>query len=147
MATTSRSRELDAPLEDVWRLVADPYHLPRWWPGVTRVQDVRQESFTQVVATKRGRPMRLDFRVTQSVPLERRSWSQSLPGTPFERLLDAWSTSITLIGVGQDRTLVTIEEVQQLRGSFRLGLPLQRRPARRRVDQALAGLAELLRRG
>jgi len=144
MATTSRSREIEAPLDAVWRVIADPYHLPRWWPGVTRVQDVRQESFTQVVPTKRGKPMRLDFRVTESVPMERRSWSQTLPGTPFERLLDAWSTTVTLQTSG-DRTLVTIEEIQQLRGSFRMGLPLQRRPARRRVDEALAGLAELLR--
>ena len=143
MATTSRSREIDAPVEEVWKLVADPYHLPRWWPGVTRVQDVRQESFTQVVPTKRGKPMRLDFEVTESVPMERRSWSQSLPGTPFERLLEAWSTTITLERLG-DRTLVSIVEIQQLRGSFRLGLPLQRRPSRRRVDQALAGLAEVL---
>jgi uncharacterized protein YndB with AHSA1/START domain len=143
MATTSRSREIGAPVEDVWKLISDPYHLPRWWPGVTRVQDVRQESFTQVVPTKRGKPMRLDFRVTESVPMERRSWSQSLPGTPFERLLEAWSTTVTLTAVGE-RTLVTVEEVQQLRGSFRMGLPLQRRPARRRVDEALAGLAELL---
>jgi uncharacterized protein YndB with AHSA1/START domain len=143
MATTSRSREIHAPVEDVWKVVADPYHLPRWWPGVTRVQDVRQESFTQVVPTKHGKPMRLDFRVTESVPTERRSWSQSLPGTPFERLLEAWSTTITLTEL-EDRTLVTIDEIQQLRGSFRMGLPLQRRPARRRVDGALAGLAELL---
>jgi uncharacterized protein YndB with AHSA1/START domain len=143
MATTSRSREIDAPAADVWRLIADPYQLPRWWPGVTRVQDVRQESFTQVVPTKRGKPMRLDHRVTESVPMERRSWSQSLIGTPFERLLDAWSTTVTLAAMGE-HTLVTIEEVQQLRGSFRMALALQRRPARRRVDEALAGLAALL---
>lgn len=143
MATTSRSREIAAPVADVWRVVCDPYHLPRWWPGVTRVQDVRADSFTQVVPTKRGKPMRLDFVVTESLPLERRSWSQSLPGTPFERLLEAWTTTIVLAADGE-RTLVTIDETQQLRGSFRMALPLQRRPARRRLDQALAGLAALL---
>ena len=143
MATTSRSREIDAPVADVWEVVADPYHLPRWWPGVTRVQDVRDQSFTQVVPTKRGKPMRLDFRVTESLPMERRSWSQSLPGTPFERLLEAWTTTISL-EPSRGGTRVTIEEVQQLRGSFRPALPLQRRPARRRVEEALAGLAALL---
>jgi uncharacterized protein YndB with AHSA1/START domain len=143
VATTSRSREIEAPVQDVWKVIADPYHLPRWWPGVTRVQDVRPQRFTEVVPTKRGKPMRLDFLVAESVPLERRSWSQSLPGTPFERLLEAWSTTVTLVDLG-DRTLVTIQEFQQLRGSFRLALPLQRRPARRRVDAALQGLAELL---
>jgi uncharacterized protein YndB with AHSA1/START domain len=143
VARTSRSREIDAPVADVWKVIADPYHLPRWWPGVTRVQDVRAGSFTQVVPTKRGKPVRLDFRVTESVEMERRSWSQTLPGTPFERLLESWSTTVELTEAG-DRTLVRIEEVQQLRGSFRMGLPLQRRPARRRIDQALWGLAELM---
>jgi len=143
VARTSRSREIDAPVADVWKVIADPYHLPRWWPGVTRVQDVRAESFTQVVPTKRGKPMRLDFRVTESVAMQRRSWSQTLPGTPFERLLESWSTTVELTDAG-GRTLVTIEEIQQLRGSFRMGVPLQRRPARRRIDQALWGLAELL---
>jgi uncharacterized protein YndB with AHSA1/START domain len=143
MATTSRSREIAAPVEDVWRVVADPHHLPRWWPGVERVDDVSKERFTEVVPTKRGKPMRMDFRVIESVPGERRSWSQEVLGTPFERLLESWVTTITLTDQGA-HTLVTIDEIQQLRGSFRLGLPLQQRPARRRVDGALTRLAELL---
>jgi uncharacterized protein YndB with AHSA1/START domain len=143
VATTSRSREIAAPLDDVWRVVADPHHLPRWWPGVERVEDVSRNSFTEVVPTKRGKPMRMDFRVIESVPGERRTWSQELPGTPFERLLESWVTTITLSDRG-GRTLVTIDEVQQLRGSFRMGLPLQQRPARRRVDGALSALAALL---
>ena len=142
MARTVRSRLIPAPREAVWEVLSDPHHLPRWWPQVTRVEHVQGERFTEVVPTKRGKPMRLDLRVTASTAPELRSWAQELAGTPFERLLDEWTTSVSL--AEQDgATLVTITEVQQLRGSFRLGLPLQRRPARRRVDAALAGLAAL----
>jgi uncharacterized protein YndB with AHSA1/START domain len=38
------SRELLAPRPDVWRVVAEPYHLPDWWPGVSGVQPDRRGS-------------------------------------------------------------------------------------------------------
>ncbi|HWB22394.1 MAG TPA: SRPBCC family protein [Gaiellaceae bacterium] len=31
------SRELLASREDVWRFLAEPYHLADWWPGITGV--------------------------------------------------------------------------------------------------------------
>jgi uncharacterized protein YndB with AHSA1/START domain len=31
-----------SPVEDVWRLVGEPFHLPDWWPGYTRVQPDRR---------------------------------------------------------------------------------------------------------
>jgi hypothetical protein len=31
------SRELVAPRQDVWALVAEPYNLPDWWPAYTGV--------------------------------------------------------------------------------------------------------------
>jgi uncharacterized protein YndB with AHSA1/START domain len=36
------SRELLAPREDVWAFVAEPYHLPDWWPGIAGVQPDRR---------------------------------------------------------------------------------------------------------
>jgi uncharacterized protein YndB with AHSA1/START domain len=143
MAKTTRSRKIDAARDDVWGIVADPHHLPRWWPGLLRVEDVRGDHFTEVIPTRRGKPVRLDFRVLESDPPLRRSWTQELEGTPFERLLSAWTTTVTLEPDGEHACLVTLEEHQQLRGSFRAGLLLQRRPARRRVDSALSALAEL----
>jgi len=143
MARTTRSRRIAATPEGVWEVVADPHHLPRWWPGVTRVEDVRGEHFTEVIPTRRGKPVRLDFVVVESDPLRRRAWSQELAGTPFERLLSGWTTTITLAPAGEDSCLVTLEEHQQLRGSFRAGLLLQRRPAARRVESALTALAAL----
>ena len=31
-----------APPEDVWRLLAEPYHLPDWWPGYQGVEPDRR---------------------------------------------------------------------------------------------------------
>ncbi len=81
--------------------------------------------------------------MTESVPNARRAWTQLLPGTPFERLLDEWVTTVQLLPE-PGGTLVTLEEVQQLRGSFRFGALLQRRPARKRLDRALRRLGELV---
>lgn len=36
------SRLLLAPPEDVWALVAEPYHLPDWWPGYVGVEPDRR---------------------------------------------------------------------------------------------------------
>ena len=35
-------RVLLAPVEDVWRFVAEPYHLSDWWPGVSGVEPDRR---------------------------------------------------------------------------------------------------------
>ena len=143
MARTTGTQRIGAPPEAVWRIVADPHHLPRWWPGVARVEGVTAERFTEVIPTRRGKPVRLDFVVLESEPPRHRSWTQELAGTPFERLLSSWTTTLTLAADGEDACTVTLEEHQQLRGSFRAGLLLQRRPARRRVNSALRALAEL----
>lgn len=143
MAKTTRSRRIAAAPQAVWQIVEDPHHLPRWWPGVARVEDVRGGRFTEVIPTRRGKPVRLDFVVLESEPARRRSWTQELAGTPFERLLSAWTTTVTLEPDGEDACTVTLEEHQQLRGSFRAGLLLQRRPATRRVESALKALADL----
>ncbi len=37
--------------------------MPRWWPGVGRMEGVEEDRFTQVFKTKKGRPVRADFRV------------------------------------------------------------------------------------
>jgi uncharacterized protein YndB with AHSA1/START domain len=36
------TRELLAPREDVWRFLAEPNHLPDWWPGVRGVRPDRR---------------------------------------------------------------------------------------------------------
>jgi uncharacterized protein YndB with AHSA1/START domain len=143
MARTTRNKRIAATPEALWEVVCDPHHLPRWWPGVARVESVRGERFTEVIPTRRGKPVRLDFVVVESEAPRRLAWTQELAGTPFERLLSSWTTKITVEPDGEGACLVTLEEHQQLRGSLRAGLLLQRRPAARRIESALNSLAAL----
>jgi uncharacterized protein YndB with AHSA1/START domain len=42
VAEVRAERELLAPRADVWALVAEPYHLPDWWPAYTGVEPDRR---------------------------------------------------------------------------------------------------------
>ncbi len=42
LPSASAERELLAPVEDVWRFLAEPYHLADWWPGVAAVEPDRR---------------------------------------------------------------------------------------------------------
>jgi uncharacterized protein YndB with AHSA1/START domain len=42
VARAHATREILAPREDVWTLIAEPYHLPDWWPAYTGVQPDRR---------------------------------------------------------------------------------------------------------
>jgi uncharacterized protein YndB with AHSA1/START domain len=134
----------------VWEVVSDPYHMPRWWPDVKRVEAVEADRFTQVFTTRKGRAVRMDFRLLASEPPGpgaeepgRRAWEQELAGTPFERVLGEAVTEVVLEPAGE-RTLVTIAHTQRLRGLSRTGGFLLRRATRSRVDQALRGLEEVV---
>lgn len=137
-----RERTIAAGQQEVWRVVEDPHHLPRWWPGVARVEGVDGEHFTEVHMTKRGKPVRMDFRIVASEPPWRRAWSQEVAGTPFERFLGESITEIALEPDGA-RTQVTLAQSQKLRGYSRTGGVLMRRAQVRLLDQALDGLEAL----
>src|ERR1022692_2112195 len=118
MARAHRSRVLAAPQEEVWDLIADPHHMPRWWPGVTRMEGVDEERFTQVFKTKKGRSVRIDFHVLESHPPHMRSWEQEIAGTPFERVLGESVVEARLEPV-DGGTEVTLDQRQKLRGYSR----------------------------
>jgi uncharacterized protein YndB with AHSA1/START domain len=42
MSRVAASRELLASREDVWRFLAEPFHLADWWPGVHGVRPDRR---------------------------------------------------------------------------------------------------------
>ncbi len=42
MPTVAAERVLLAPREDVWAFLAEPHHLPDWWPGISAVQPDRR---------------------------------------------------------------------------------------------------------
>ena len=142
MPTARRSRTVAAPPEAVWGIVADPHHLPRWWPRVTRVEAVTGEHFTAVLATQDGRSLRADYKVVASRAPERRVWDQELEGTPFERVFAASSTEVKLLPDGEG-TRVTLVMRQQLRGSARMGGFMVRRATGRVLDEALDSLEAL----
>jgi carbon monoxide dehydrogenase subunit G len=138
-----RSRVVAAAPDELWATVGDPYHLPRWWPRVERVELVQGDGFTQLLRTDKGRAIRADFRVVQSLRPELRRWRQEVEGTPFAGIL-AWSeTEIRLEPEGSGSTRVTLEQEQKLRGMARFGGFMVRRATRRALDGALEGLEAL----
>jgi ribosome-associated toxin RatA of RatAB toxin-antitoxin module len=148
MPTTRRSRMIDAPAERVWELVSDAHHMPRWWPGVSRVEGVDRDRFTQVHMTKKGRGIRLDFDVLESRAPGNgaagvRRFEQEVIGTPFERVLTAAVTSIVVTPAEPDGSLVELALEQRLRGSSKLGGFMLRRAARARLDEALENLERI----
>ena len=142
MPTTRRHRTVAAPPNEVWELIADPHHLPRWWPGVSRVEGVSDDRWTEVHMTKRGRPIRVDFQLLASDQPYRRLWEQEIAGTPFERVLDQSVTELVL-EPGDGGTEITIELRQKLRGYSRTGGWMLRKSTRKRLDEALDGLARI----
>lgn len=143
--TARRSRIIEASPQKVWSVVSDPHHYPRWWPGVDRVEGVHDDRFTEVHTTKKGRAMRMDFRLLFSEPPQdgggaKFTYEQDLPGSPWERFLTESSTEISL-EPHERGTQITIAQHQRLRGYSRAGGALFfRRAMARRLDEALEGL-------
>ena len=150
-------------------MIGDPHHLPRWWPRVTRVEDVEEDAFTEVMRTRKGKLVRADFRiVARDEASHSLTWSQLLEGSPFARVLKSAETEIRLTptqasappsrGDGAAElppaTVVRIELRQEMAGyspsfglfmgfSARFGSPMVRRAARATIDEALEGLGRI----
>lgn len=139
-----RTRVIEAPAEAIWAVIVDPHHFPRWWPGVVRVEGVHEDRFTQVFTTKKGRAVRMDFRLITADPPQdegpaRVSFEQEVLGTPFERVLNK---SVTEVALEPDErgTRVTLAQRQKLRGHSRTGGLMLRRATGARLQEALEGL-------
>jgi uncharacterized protein YndB with AHSA1/START domain len=139
---TTRSRSFEAPPEEIWAVVGDPHHLPRWWPRVTRVEAADEDGFTQVMQTPAGRVVRADYRIVELQPPRHARWHQRLEGSPFARVL---RTAVIEIDVAPEPggSRVTLELRQQLRGMARFGRVMVSRAARTLLDEALDGLARI----
>ncbi|HEX5308279.1 MAG TPA: SRPBCC domain-containing protein [Solirubrobacteraceae bacterium] len=161
MPTAVVSRSIAASPPQLWRVVGDPHHLPRWWPRVTRVEGVQGDAFTEVLAGRSGKVVRADFEIVDAAPPRRVVWSQQVQGTPFEKVLLSAVTQIDLDDAGS-ATEVRIELRQELPGLWggsvsgvggvrrgrmfgvaRFGSPLVNRAATATLQQALDGLARV----
>jgi carbon monoxide dehydrogenase subunit G len=129
---------------DLWEVISDPHHLPRWWPRVARVEDVDGGAFTEVMKTTRGKTVRADFELADADEATHTlRWEQRLEGTPFARLLSSADTLVNLQPAGEG-THVTIELRQTLAGMLpRLGSFMVRRAAAATIEEALDGLERI----
>ncbi len=144
MPTARCSRTIAVPPQELWDVISDPHHLPRWWPRVTRVEDVDDGAFTEVMKTRKGKLVRADFTVATCDEVERTLvWKQLLEGTPFARVLQSAETEVRLRAGSTHATEVTIEMRQVPNGVSRFGGYMMRRAARATIVEALDGLERL----
>jgi uncharacterized protein YndB with AHSA1/START domain len=150
MPTARCTRTIAAPAQELWQTISDPHHLPRWWPRVSRVEDVTESAFTEVLSTKSGKYVRADFTLVESDAQARRlRWEQRVQDSPFARLLKSAETEVRLKdATGATRaaaaTEVTIELRQTLNGFFsRFGGYMVRKAAAKTIEEALDGLERI----
>jgi uncharacterized protein YndB with AHSA1/START domain len=105
---SSATLELLAPRADVWAFLAEPYHLPDWWPGITGVEPDRRGfapgARWKVLATKRNvlagaRPVETMLLIGEIDQFERWTWHLLHPKTDVE---------IRLRSIAEDRTGVAV---------------------------------------
>ena len=129
-------------LDEVWQVVSDPAQLPRWWPGVTRVEEATPLAWTTVLTSPKGKSVRMDYTRVSAEEPSRLVWRQELEQSPFERILAEATTSLEL-SAADEGTRVVIELDQKPRGWARFA-PLQFRAAgTRQVQGAVDGLQRL----
>ena len=128
--------------DEVWQVISDPAQLPRWWPGVTRVEEATTQAWTTVLTSPKGKSVRMDFTRVEASEPTRLVWRQEVEQSPFERILAEATTSLEL-SEAEAGTRVAIALDQKPRGWARFA-PLQFRAAgTRQVQGALEGLERL----
>ncbi|MFZ1153880.1 MAG: SRPBCC family protein [Solirubrobacteraceae bacterium] len=156
MPTAQRTRTIAASEQELWEVLGDPHHLPRWWPRVSRVESVtlkdtgELDAFTEVLMSGKGKMVRADFKLLDAVSLRRIMWAQQVENTPFARILTSAETEVSLAGADAadgPSTEVTIELRQTMHGFLaRLGSHLVRRAAGSTLEEALDGLERIVGR-
>lgn len=102
------SRELLAPREDVWALLAEPYHLSDWWPTISTVRPDRRGlapgARWEVLGPSHPTLFRRAYArglvlVLEVVPYEKVVW---------RLLVERLDLEVRLRATAPDRTLVTV---------------------------------------
>ncbi len=140
MASVARRRTVAAPPETLWAVAGDPWHRPRWWPSVARVEDVTEGAWTDVVKSSRGRFVRADFTTLEREEPRLLHWRLEVEASPFERFLVESEYRIALEPASAEATRVELWARQRMRGVSRLGALMARRASARQLVAALDGL-------
>jgi uncharacterized protein YndB with AHSA1/START domain len=137
-----RETVVSAAPEDVWRVVSDPARLPTWWPSVSRVEEASPEAWTTVLMSPGGKAVRADYTRMEAEEPVRILWRHEVEESPFERILSASMTEITM-EPRDGGTLVRISVEHRPRGWARFSPFQMRAAATRQVSGALEGLASV----
>ena len=108
----SASRPIDALLHDVWKVLAEPYHLSDWWPGIVHVEpDARGFAVgARWIVRLRKRHVLTGTRERQTTlivdevePYERWAWHLAAPKLDVEIQLgpDGAATVVTCVTSGR----------------------------------------------
>lgn len=143
MPSVTRARTIKAGSQELWDVISDPAHFPRWWPDVVRVEEATPLAWTKVLSTPKGATIRADFTRTSADEPRRIAWRQEIEASPFERILSENVTEVELEPRDDGATKVKMHSIQRLRGHSRFGGFLFRRATRRKLDAALDGLAHV----
>jgi len=124
-------RILLAPIDDVWRFLAEPYHLSDWWPGISGV-DPDRRGLAAGARWKIQGPSYFRKPETPALLLVREV--QPLERFSFELARDRTLVEVELRAVDADRTAVTVA----VSGRFLFG------PRSRLAQDALGRLYDLV---
>ncbi|MDQ3720880.1 MAG: SRPBCC family protein [Actinomycetota bacterium] len=138
-----RERAVAASPGAVWAVVGDPERPPEWWPSVTRVEEAGPEAWTAVMETPRGKSLRADHTMLESVACERLVWRHEIEESPFERIMSDSRYQVLLEPAGE-ATTVKLAHRTRLRGFARFGALQVRLATQRTLAGALEGLARLV---
>lgn len=118
MPQVGASRELLAPVDDVWAFVSEPYNLPNWWPRLGGVQPDRRglAPGARWLVTGDNRPslLRRPEAVGHLLVLS----VERGRGFSFQLTGDRLEVALELEPVGEARTLATL----RIAGPWLVGL-------------------------
>jgi hypothetical protein len=123
MPRAEAQRELLASRRDVWSFVAEPYHLPDWWPGLAGVEPDRRGLAPGARWQVRGtdRPTLLRRPRAAGMLLVRRVEEPTL--VTWHLTADRLDVELRLDAAGADRTLATLTVSSPWMVAFRRSLP------------------------
>jgi uncharacterized protein YndB with AHSA1/START domain len=145
-----RSRELDAPRDVVWAILADSASLPEW---AAVVQEVTSRA-TGPEEVGSVRECRVDFagrqgtigeRCVELVPDSRIGYVVDHDSLGFNKMFADYGFTLTLTDAGPKRTTVVMDTYYTPRNvlTAAMNLVVMRRKFRATVDALLEGLAHL----